>query len=91
MDHSLFAKDDWIDEAMLAMRGKRLCTTFGTWRGKELEESAADPGDWIPVCSLQDLAAARDRQEAWAVAMWSQIKRTPLEESNMSPTTAGVG
>lgn len=86
MDHSLFERQEWIDEAMLAMRGKRLCSTFGSWRGKELEAHAPDPGDWMPVCSLNQLSEALEREEAWAVAMWTQLRRKTHEEIPMHPT-----
>lgn len=91
MDHSLFEREEWIDEALLAMRGKRLCTTFGSWRGKELEEHAADPGDWIPVCSLNELAKARTQNETWAIAMWAHLKRSNPDEVQKSPDDTGIG
>jgi hypothetical protein len=34
---------------MLALRGRRLATTFGEWRGWELEQPPEDPGDWQTI------------------------------------------
>ena len=85
IDSSVYAEPDHLDEACIALRGRRLCTTFGTWRGLELELQSNDPGDWTPVCSVTDLVRAKERGETWAVALWHQLKRTPPPDFQNSP------
>lgn len=51
-----------LDEAILACVGKRLCSTFGTWRGLKLADSGPVPEaeadillHYNPVCRLSEL------------------------------------
>lgn len=46
--------DDCIDEAVSALAGRKLCLTFGTWRGLRLTDPP-DPGDWQAVAPLEDI------------------------------------
>lgn len=51
-----------LTEAIIALRGRRLCLTFGTWRGVVLTEST-DTDEWEAVAPLSELlqrAAAGD-------------------------------
>lgn len=43
-----------LAEAMKALHGRRMVTTFGDWRGLKLTE-APDRGQWQTVCTLRDL------------------------------------
>lgn len=45
-----------LDEAIVALKGRRLCTTFGTWRGKILT-ATPDDGTWEHVASLDSVIA----------------------------------
>jgi hypothetical protein len=54
-DESVWRAPDRFIEAVLALRGRRLCGTFGAWRGCRLEDRPADPGDWVQLCSLNAL------------------------------------
>lgn len=74
LDGTLFTNDEWLDEACLSLRGRRLCTTFGTWRGVELEERPAGPEDWVPVASLTAVMRAAEAGEEWAGALLSQLR-----------------
>lgn len=59
-DPSLFQNADRLDEAVIAMKGRRLALTFGTWRGVKLCE-VPDPGEWAPFAPLAHLILeARD-------------------------------
>lgn len=49
LDASVFASDATLDEAMIAMRGRRLCLTFGTWRGFRLTDVEDDGHVWTSV------------------------------------------
>lgn len=37
---------------ILATKGRRVCATFGAWRGIPLNERPDDPGDWQPLMPL---------------------------------------
>lgn len=56
---SVFRDDDALDELVTALKGRRLCMTFGTWHKIKLSERNADwnPADWVPVCTLEQLQA----------------------------------
>lgn len=43
-----------LHELIRAMHGRRLCITFGDWRGIKLTESP-NPGDWINLGSFHDV------------------------------------
>ncbi len=47
---------DLLDEAIVALKGRRLCTTFGTWRGQILT-ATPDDGAWEHVASLDSVIA----------------------------------
>jgi hypothetical protein len=49
-----------LDEAVLALKGKRLCLTFGKWRGLKLTERV-DAERWLNLGSLTEFI---DRAEA---------------------------
>ncbi len=54
LDHSITMDPDRLDELVLALKGKRLCLTFGTWRGCCLTKPIED-GTWIQLGSLAEL------------------------------------
>jgi hypothetical protein len=70
VDNAVFEHADALDEYGLAIRGRRLCATFGSWRGLKLESLPEDPGDWRNVCSLDELMEALKDAEPWAIALW---------------------
>lgn len=49
---------DRLDEMMIALRGRRLCTTFGSWRGVKLHPAKSEAPELQPVRSL--LGVIRD-------------------------------
>ena len=56
-DPSLFSSTKHLDEFIGAIKGRRLCTTFGEWRGTELEPDAPAEDGWQSLGSLATLAA----------------------------------
>lgn len=54
-DSSVFNVPAMLDEFMCAIGGRRLCLTFGTWRGIKLDEDPPDATKWITVDSLGTL------------------------------------
>lgn len=60
LNNSFVNRSVQFDEVVQAMHGRRLCFTFGTWRGIKLTESP-QPGDWINLGSFTEVASrARD-------------------------------
>lgn len=61
-DSSLFAHPESLDEIICAMKGRRLCTTFGSWRGHKLDdvdqEDDAAGGKWEDVGRLTDIMSS---------------------------------
>lgn len=44
-----------LDEMIPALKGRRLCLTFGSFRGIQLEEHGGDEKGWRDVCPLPNL------------------------------------
>lgn len=64
LNPSFLRDDERLDEAVLALKGRRLATTFGRWRGIALTDRAECEA-WENIGSLQEwlkLAAAKDVQ-----------------------------
>lgn len=60
----VYADTDKLDEMICTLRGRRLCLTFGSWRGIVLEPKDADAVEWQPIGSLDSLRSrARDGDE----------------------------
>jgi len=55
-----------LRELIVALENRRLCHTFGTWRGLRLSEPI-DTGTWHYVCNLDDLLTRAKRRETEAV------------------------
>jgi hypothetical protein len=54
LDHSVIHETCRLREAIIALKGKRLCLTFGTWRGLALTERIED-GTWKQIDSLRSM------------------------------------
>jgi hypothetical protein len=85
IDDGICTNSEWLDEAMIALRGSRLCTTFGSWRGLVLEPKKDDPGDWIKICSLDALMAAVENAEPWAIALHARLTGRDSETASRDP------
>lgn len=49
LDSSVFCSDEVLDEAINGLRGRRLCLTFGAWRGFRLLDVEDDGHAWTSV------------------------------------------
>lgn len=54
LDSSYINIPDRLDEAITALKGRRLCLTTGAWRGLPLTQSP-EPGEWTPIANLDSL------------------------------------
>lgn len=63
LNSSFLKNDAWLDEAVEAMKGRRMCLCFGNWYGTPLQFAADmnlandldDVAGWTRVCNLRDL------------------------------------
>ncbi|HSR54545.1 MAG TPA: protein rep [Acidobacteriota bacterium] len=61
-----------LEEAIVAMKGRRAALTFGSWRGVPLRRTEPD-GEWERVESLSEFFARLDRGDEDAIACWPQF------------------
>lgn len=66
---SFLADDDRLDEAVLALKGRRLATTFGDWRGYPLT-LPDDDREWHVLGTLQ--------QVAWQAQQGDSVSRSAM-------------
>jgi hypothetical protein len=57
LDASVYRDDAKMDEATIAFRGRRLCTTFGSWRGQQLDAEQTSTEQWHSVGRIETLFA----------------------------------
>jgi hypothetical protein len=81
LDASIFADEGKLDEAVVALKGVRLVTTFGEWRGLDVDAPDPDaPTDWVTVAPLCRLLNDARRGDRWALALLGQLTRhRPIE------------
>lgn len=63
-----------LQEAMKALKGRRMCGTFGTWRGLDLTASVPEATDWKEVGSLDKVLRSASRGEPWARAILKSLR-----------------
>lgn len=59
------AAQEWVT----AMKGVRVCSTYGKWRGFRLMAKPKLAEDWTPVASLTSVISAAKAGEEWAMAI----------------------
>lgn len=55
-NNTFLARNQQLDDVVQSLRGRRLCLTFGDWRGLKLTESP-NPRDWISLGDFHDVAS----------------------------------
>jgi hypothetical protein len=89
--------DVWQDlsvaqEWILSTKGVRMATTYGTWRGYRLLQSAESADDWRETCTLVELYAAINKGEEWAIGMLCRLTEKRLHhEAAATPQLALYG
>jgi hypothetical protein len=68
---TVYNDPDSLDEMMRALQGRRLCLTFGDWRGCPLEPDEAPPVGWATICPLGLLYPLMRDGDAEALTAWS--------------------
>lgn len=80
-----FANDpEHLDEAVLALKGRKMVTAFGTFADLH---TTAQPDDthWEPVLSLDDLNRRAANGEAWALDLVEQFKVQVTAATSLPP------
>ena len=72
LHHSVLNDPDRLDEAILAFKGKRLCATYGSWRGVILTDSPSE-GAWDTVDTLSNLIKAGLQGDSEAIRILNLI------------------
>lgn len=87
--HDVYGVPDRLDEMVLSLRGRRLCMTFGTWRGIVLEPAADDDVDWQPIASLDSLRSRAGAGDPTAIR-WCEAaaRKWPLFARLLRPPDA---
>lgn len=82
-------RPDRLDEAVVALSGRRLVHTFGSWRGLNLY-AVTDTTEWERVCSLADFLTLTYKGEPWAVRLYFQqtghLPTVTTTDARASPT-----
>ncbi len=79
-----------LQEAIHALHGRRMVTTFGSWRGERLTVYSPS-GVWVKVCTLDQLRTAADEGEDDAVQLYRWLyehrayRNVPKPKSRASP------
>lgn len=83
-DASIWREPRRLDEAILAMRGRRLCLTYGTWRGVKLTE-VPESGEWTPIAPLATLIGQARSGDTSATQILSRLPGTVLPTESRAP------
>lgn len=76
---SCWKTDESLDQAIIALKGRRMCLTFGSWRGTPLEPDEKDDRVWVTLGSIDTvLKRARDGVEACIQWLDAAQRRYPL-------------
>lgn len=85
VETAVYEAPEKLAEFATAIRGRRLCLTFGLWRGLDLDADGPDPGDWRRLGSFSDLVADAACGDRWALSILADLRhrhenkdRTPL-------------
>jgi len=72
LHHSVLTDASSLDEAIVAFKGKRLCATFGSWRGVVLTDSPSEAA-WNHVDTLSNLISKGLQGDAESIRILNLI------------------
>lgn len=75
LNHSFVADADRLDEAIRSLKGRHMCTAFGTWREWALHDDD-EHEQWEPVDTLENLIARASRGDPQALKIMEAINCT---------------
>lgn len=73
-DNELYRDQEALCEAIRALKGRRMCTTFGKWRGIGLLKNDTI-GDWIPVMPWRELLKLCRMGDNKAIDIYRQVSK----------------
>jgi hypothetical protein len=79
-----------LSEAIVALTGRRLCLTFGTWRGVSLTDPP-DPETWTPIGPLVNILERAAAGDDDARSILATLKGTNLCQHPRPPPTISTG
>lgn len=91
IDDSVFDDPDKLQELMISLGGRRLCLTFGDWRGwKLLEAAQMDLSEYKSAGSLLDLTDAASSGDQFAQRTLANCRKN-LKWQDLQPETDEYG
>lgn len=85
MDDSVFTSTDRLQEWILASSGRRICMTFGKWRGwKLLQHQPLDMSEFKPVGSLTHVTQQAALGSKWAIDTLNAVRKN-LRWDSLNP------
>lgn len=76
MDHSVILDRDRLRESIVALKGKRLCMTFGTWQGVSLTANLDESG-WVNLGLLSEIIKDATRGNPVALEALAALRIMP--------------
>lgn len=78
-----------LDEAVVALKGKRLCMTFGTWRGYKLTEPP-ESGIWVQLGTLDEIITRAEDGDPTATHALNVLRVQYAPSTRAPPTCPAV-
>jgi len=85
LEHKVIALPERLEESIIALRGIRLCTTFGTWRGIVLEPEHEKPSDAVVLGTLASLLRDAAAGDSFAQSLLNQLRNPETIETQKGP------
>ena len=81
---SCYHNPEILRDAMVAIRGRRLLSKFGTWNDLNLKQDVA-AGEWLPIDSLSRLLLRSTAGDAFATKVLTCLRSVTCTERERSP------
>lgn len=86
LDHSVLKENAELQEAIIALSGTRMVSTFGEWYNADVESEDEEPIEWKKLGRLDAIMLAAAQGEEWAIGCLRSLR--PGMESSKSKTIA---
>jgi hypothetical protein len=77
---AVWADADASQEWIIAMKGVRVCDTFGSWRGFGLLKVTARASDWTPIGTLNRVMSESRAGVSWAMSVLLSLRPPGRED-----------
>lgn len=74
LDHSILRELPELVEAIIALSGTRMISTFGEWYNAEIDEDVETPIEWRKLGRLDAIMLAAAQGESWAVGCLQALR-----------------